>query len=703
MHRFAPLALFAPSLLLLSPANSCAQDKAAALPLKKVVLFNSGVGFFEHAGQVTGDAAIDLKFKVDDVNDLLKSLVPEDLDGGRVSTVTYGSMDPISKTLQSFEIDLTTNPTVADLLAQLRGEKIELETSKTVVGTIVGVEKRKRAVKEEILEEEFVNVLTDAGLTSIPLVSVQRIKLLDEKLDAEFRQALGVLALGRSNDKKSVSLLFSGEGKRRVRVGYIQETPVWKTSYRLVLGEEQPLLQGWAIVENTTEEDWKDVNLSLVSGRPISFVMDLYQPLYVARPLVEPELFASLRPQTYSQDMGRAEQEFAARRMNEQQQLASNMSAARKAMPVAQAPGAPPMAKAAAAPGYADALGRNRESDRALQDEKRSFGAGVQSAAEAADVGELFQYQIDAPVKLERQKSAMLPIVTEKVKGDKVSIYNSAVHAKHPLNGLRFVNSTKLHLMQGPITVYDDGAYAGDAQIEDLPPGTERLLSYAMDLDTEVAPGARQQTTNMLSVKIARGVLHISNRHEREQTHTVKNSGGKTKQVLIEYPLDNSWKLLEPIKPSEKTRDRYRFQVAAEPGKPVELKIREEQVVSSQIAMTNLDSGQMLIYQRSKVVSPAVVKAMEEVRNKQAAIAAARTELTQLQQRLKVIEQDQDRTRQNMSQLDRNSELYLRYVKKFGEQEDEVEKLRLNAISVQEKLDAQQKALNAYLTELSVE
>lgn len=702
MPRFASLAMLALIAWGMLTAISFAEDKPGSLPLKKVVLFNSGVGFFEHAGQVSGDATVDLKFNVDDVNDLLKSLVPEDLDGGRVSTVSYGSMDPISKTLQTFAVDLTQNPTLTDLLGQLRGEHAALETSKTLIGTIVGVERRKRAVKDEVLDEDFINLLTDDGLSSIPLSTVQRIKLLNEDLDAEFRQALSVLALGRSNDKKTVSLSFTGQGKRRVRVGYIQETPVWKTSYRLVLGDDQPLLQGWAIVENTTEEDWKDVELSLVSGRPISFVMNLYQPLYVARPTVEPELFASLRPQTYGQDMGKAEQEFAARDSDKQRQLAAN--GLRKAVPAAAAP--VPEAKAAAAPGpygrYMQGVGVNSNAER-LQDEKRSFGAGVQSAAEAADVGELFQYQIDAPVKLERQKSAMLPIVSSQVKGEKVSIYNAAVHAKHPLNGLRFTNSTKLHLMQGPITVYDDGAYAGDAQIEDLPPGTERLLSYAMDLDTEVAPGNRGQTTKIVSVKIAKGVLQVSNRQEREQTYTVKNSGGKTKQVLIEYPLDGSWKLLEPEKPSEKTRDRYRFQVAAEPGKPATLKLREEQTVNQQYALTNVDSGQILIYQNSKVVSPAVLKAMEEARRKQGAVSAARSELTQLQQRLTTIDQDQNRIRQNMSQLDRNSELYLRYVKKFGEQEDELEKLRGQVVEKQGQIDALQKALNDYLSELTVE
>ena len=164
-HALLPLSLavavaFGPTLGL---RNIQAADaaKPAALPLKKIVLFNSGVGFFEHAGEVTGDASVDLQFNVDDINDLLKSLVPQDLGGGRASTVTYGSMDPITKTLKTFAIDLTQNPTIADLLGQVRGEQAEIDAGKAMKGTILGIEKRKRVIDKEVLEEEYLNLLTD--------------------------------------------------------------------------------------------------------------------------------------------------------------------------------------------------------------------------------------------------------------------------------------------------------------------------------------------------------------------------------------------------------------------------------------------------------------------------------------------------------------------------------------------------------------
>ncbi len=289
------------------------EKKSTELPLSRVVMFSSGVGFYEHNGEMQGDGQVTLKFNVEDINDLLKSMVLQDLGGGKISTVSYESKDPITKTLKTFAIDLTSNPTLADLLKQIRGEKVQVEAPTPITGTIVGVEKRKvRVGKDEAVEQDFLNLLTSEGLRSVNLESVSRIRLLDDRLNNELQQALAILATAHSTDKKSVTLNFLGQGNRNVRVGYIQDSPIWKTSYRLILkDDEKPYLQGWAIVENTTEQDWNDVNLTLVSGRPISFIMDLYQPLYAQRPVVQPELYASLRPQVYDQDLAGRDADFA--------------------------------------------------------------------------------------------------------------------------------------------------------------------------------------------------------------------------------------------------------------------------------------------------------------------------------------------------------------------------------------------------------
>ncbi len=262
-------------------------------------------GYFERRGAIDGKKEVPLHFKTDDINDLLKSMVVQDFNGGRISTVTYESRDPMTKTLKSFGLDLTDNPSQGQLLNQVRGERVEILWPGKVVGTILGVEKKvEPAGENKSVEVEYLNVLTEDGLQSIRLSQVQKVKLLNDRLNTELRQALEVLAMGHDTQKKTVAIGFNGEGKRKVSVGYIAQTPVWKTSYRLVLDDkEKPFLQGWAIVENTSDDDWENVRVSLVSGRPISFMMDLYQPLYTSRPVVQPEHYLSLNPQTYGESM----------------------------------------------------------------------------------------------------------------------------------------------------------------------------------------------------------------------------------------------------------------------------------------------------------------------------------------------------------------------------------------------------------------
>ena len=681
--------------------NAQEDKKSPDVPVKRVVMFSSGVAFFEHGGEVEGNATVDLKFNVKSINDLLKSMVLQDLGGGKISTVSYGSKDPITRTLATFSIDLTSNPTLADLLQQIRGEQIEMDAP-NISGTILGVEKRRVPTgKDETIERSYLTLLTTEGLRSISLENVGRIKLSNPKLDADLRQALEVLAASKSLDKKTVSLSFLGQGKRGVRVGYIQEAPIWKTSYRLVLDDDKPpFLQGWAIVENTTETDWNDVSLTLVSGRPISFVMDLYQPLYVERPEVKPELYSSLRPKTYDQDLALREQEFQAAGKNAAG-LADAAVARGERLSLARRAGAMPAAPAAAAPpADAFAFGARFAEDRlgAAID----LGQGGQSLAQGGDVGELFRYQIATPVKLQRSQSAMLPIVNESVAGEKLSIYNEGTHPKHPLNGLRLKNTTALHLMQGPITVFDGGTYAGDAQIQDLQPDTERLLSYAMDLDTEVAPTAKDEPSKLVSARLVKGTLIVSNKLTRNKSYVVKNSGKKAKKVLVEYPLQPNWVLVTPKEPAEKTRSQYRFAVAAEPGKPSTLEVKEEQTVSQQIAVSNLNSDAILLYVRSDVVSEAVKKALREVITRKDAMAASAARRQELERKIAVIDQEQKRIRENMAQLPKDSDLFRRYITKFTQQEDEIDSLRTAVTAAVEEEKKLRQSLDQFLIGLDL-
>jgi hypothetical protein len=296
----------------------------------------------------------------------------------------------------------------------------------------------------------------------------------------------------------------------------------------------------------------------------------------------------------------------------------------------------------------------------------------------------------------------MLPIVNGSVQGEKLSIYNASVHAKHPLNGLKLTNTTGLHLMQGPITVFDDGAYAGDAHIQDLPPGSQRLISYALDLDVEVAPEGKASPEELVSVRIVKGVLHTSHKYRRTQNYTVKNSDKRARQVLIEYPREAEWTLVTPEKPEDQTRDLYRFAVQAAPGQPQTLKVEEQRTVSQQAALTNLEVNAIVIYVRSRVVSDEVKAALSEVIKRKQQLLEVAAQRQRLEAEIKTIDQEQSRIRQNMAQLDRNTELYNRYIKKFGEQEDQIENRRTEIRQLEIEEARQRKALDDYLAGLSL-
>jgi hypothetical protein len=661
---------------------------AAELPVTRVTVFSSGVACYQRDGKVSGDATVELRFKTEQINDILKSLVLQDLDGGAVSTVTYASRDPIDKALGSFAVDLTGRPSLAQLLDQLRGAGVEVtapQAGQSVVGTIVGVEPQTKVINETSVTEYVLNVLSDDGLRGIVLTPGQRIRLTDEKLDAELRQALLVLATSHDADKKTVTLSFTGAGERRVQAAYLLEAPLWKTSYRLVLSEQnKPFLQGWAIVENTTDDDWNDVSLSLVSGRPISFIQDLYQPLYVPRPVVRPELYASLTPQTYGGAMDDASKEEADMAEAPMMQMRDAARSSRRGRFAGDAAAAPPMA----APSMEMIPGE---------------GGGVTSAASAEDVGELFAYDIEAPVTLPRQKSAMLPIVTGEVAAEKVSIYNPAVHAKHPLNGLLLKNTTDLHLMQGPITVFDANTYAGDARLDDIQPGERRLLSYAMDLACEAEMRSPSGTSETVSMRIARGTLYIKQKYTDKREYDLKNRDDKPRSVIVEQPMPDDWKLVEPKEPFERAREVYRFRTEAPAGEKSTLNVVFEREGYETVALASVGLDPIGHYLRSKVISKEVKAALEKLVQMRQALEELNREVAARETEIREITTEQGRIRENMKTAPQDSDLFARLLKKLDDQETRLEKLNGELSDLRARQQSKQKEMEEFLLGLEVE
>lgn len=665
-------------------AAAVAGAEEAAVPVTKLTAFSSGVAYFEHNGEVRGDAKVLLKFKADQINDILKSLVVMDLGGGEVTGVSYGSRDPLSRALKSFGVDLSGEPTLAALLKQVRGSEVILSAPEQIKGKILGVETRTKRIPDGniVLQEQVLNLLTADGIKAISLDSVSRIALTDKKLNEELNKALALMVESRDSNRKPVQLSFTGRGQRAVRIGYIAEAPVWKTSYRLVLGgenEDQANMQGWAIVENTSDFDWENVALTLVSGRPISFVQDLYTPLYVPRPVVQPEMYASLRPQEYDEGL-------AAQR----ERLAEVRGAARaeKALRALA-----PAAKPAAALAYA---GR-RDAAVDLQALRR----GVQSVAAAKEVGELFSYAIKSPVTLPRRKSAMLPIVNQAVQARKVSIYNASVLAQHPLNGVWLTNDTDLSLMSGPMTVFDEGTYAGDARIGNLSPKDKRLLSYAIDLKVRVDSSATS-SNKITAARIDRGTLHYTRKYTYSQKYDIKNKADKDRLIVVEHPRSLPRRLIKPAEPAEKTESVYRFEVKVPAGKTEPFAVLEEHVRAEAMAILPTDVGQLQWYASNREVPQDVRKALTTALAMKKKISDLESHLGRLTSELQTIERGQDRLRRNIQTVGKDTELGRRYLKKLSQEEDRIDELNTQIQDLRKQVEQEKKKLSDYLGDLRV-
>jgi hypothetical protein len=690
--------------------------KTASLPIGQVVLFSSGVGYFQREGTVEGNARVDLSFPVSDINDLIKSMVLRDLDGGHVAAVSYDSNAPIERTLKSFAVNLTTNPSFAQVLNQARGEKVEVVLQQaaagqpaSLTGSIVGVEKQKQAAGKDTVEAEQLNLWCSDGVRTVKLADVQRVRFLNPVLESEIRKALETLAQSHDTQKKAVSISFQGEGKRQVRVGYVIESPIWKTSYRLVLAKDKadkPFLQGWAVVENTTDEDWRDVRMALVSGRPISFQMDLYQPLFVTRPIVEPELFASLRPVAYSGAMNKrdealtrapeAKPEPAAEDMDEKQAGEKKDGDLRLGLKRSVRTGAP-------GGGPAGAGGLGMAGGYAFQPDGLKLAQGVTAAATASKLGDFFQYAVDRPVSLPRQKSALLPIVNKDVEGSRVSIYNEQTQAKFPLLGLKFKNTSGLHLMQGPITVFEGSNYAGDARILDLQPNEERLLSFAIDLGTEVNPVPSSDNGRIIEVKAVKGLITTTNKLRQTKTYQVKNRNEQERVVLIEHPVRNDFRLVNTAKPSETASDFYRFELKVPAGKTESVAVTEEKTFAETMVLSSLNDDQVRHFINQPVTSDKVKAGLQKALDLRWELNRTQREIAELERQLKVITDDQVRLRANLKEMPATAAAYKRYLEKFDQQETQIEKYQADIKKLQGQEHQQKKAFDDYLAGFTAE
>jgi hypothetical protein len=327
-----------------------------------------------------------------------------------------------------------------------------------------------------------------------------------------------------------------------------------------------------------------------------------------------------------------------------------------------------------------------------------------QAQASAAESGEIFEYRLNHPVTIERQRSAMLPIISDEISGRRVSIWSAQDGGKHPMRGLEVQNDSGLELLPGPIAVYDDGTYAGDSQIGHVPAGDKRLLAYSVDLEVDTQ-ATSEQASSVQTVRISRGMLELTSLNRLTASYSFANKDARRSRTLIvEHPKRDGWDLKEPAKPYETTDSVYRFALDVESGKSGGVKVVEENVYGQQVEIFSTSIEAMMEYRtRGAKVSDQVLEAMRRCAELAAAVRIVETRALELAKEKSEIDTDQARIRQNMSSIDNASPLYAKYLQKLTEQEARVDAIGEASRKAAADIEAARAALSSYIAGLDVE
>jgi hypothetical protein len=648
---------------------------AADLPIREVILYKHGVGFFERAGKVPSGDTARIDFKADDMNDVLKSLTITDAGGGKISGVRYDASEPLEERLKNFPFAVGADSTLAVFLDQMKGARVELKLgTETVAGVIVSSRVLKQG--EKSADHETITLLTDAGeMRSFDLAAASSVKFSDTKLQTLLKDYLSVLSQARSKDRRSVYIDSIGTAARDLVASYMTPSPVWKSSYRLLFAPQgEPTLEGWAIVDNTSGDDWNNVRLSVVSGRPISFITQLYAPKYVQREAAELADNLAARPQVFSGAIMKEE-------------------ALRAAAP------APPPAKAMAKTGSGAGGGFGGGVYRMNQDALSVENSSIDTAAQARDAGDLFEYSFSAPVTVKKGESAMLPFLQQKIGSRKLLIY-SENFGVNPQNATELTNSTGKTLDGGPITVYDAGTYAGEALVETVKAGDKRLVSYGVDLGTRITTKFDSTRNVVREIHYRRGMLTSKYAAEEKKTFTIRNVDPKAKTLIIEHPQRPGYKLLEPQKASETTPNAYRFEVKLAASATETFVLREERVYDQTVSMSSMTTDSISVWLENKALSATGRQQLEKIADKKSEVAANDNAIHQTETSIADLTQDQSRVRSNIQSLNNvagQQDLVQQYARQLAATESKMAALRDTQSDLKRKKTALESELNTMM------
>jgi hypothetical protein len=673
---------------LLLASLSAAPVGAAELPLRRVVLASIGLAQFTHSGPVAGGTKIDLAVRLDQVDDLLKSLTVFDRAGG-IGAVSLPGKAPLTELFRDLPFGPEALNSPSALLNALVGSEIEIGGQVTAKGRVFRVEPFEVRLPGDggTLTRHRLSLMTEAGLVQAVLEDVTALQFTDPQAKAQIDRALLGLSENRAKERRKLSLDILGEGERPIAISYVVAAPVWKTSYRLVLPKDgtKARLQGWAVVENLTGGDWKDVELTLVSGNPVALRQALYTAFFSDRIEVPVTAGQKLLPKQDDSDSTASDRMASApvpsapmlRGLGGVQKEAQRYRSGRSFEAVAPAAAVTP-------PPPPDTLG------------------SAALAAEAEEAPTQLLYKFPARVSLATGHTMMVPFLDREIAGTRTWLYQPDTHARRPLAAVRLRNDGDATLPAGIVTTFESGGdgatnFVGDAQLPLLPKGTFKFVTLALDTKTDIRRDDKgvQRTTLGKSIN---GELTITTRSRRTVAYEVTPPTEEDREVIVEEPRQDGWSPSADQQDIEETPTRFRFKIDAPKGTTTKSTLVLERTDRRLVRLSSLAPEQiMTTIQGLENESAALKTAITRLGETIGEINRARAQRNQLEQERKKIGEDQERIRRNLGSVGSSSDLGRRYLDTLKTQEE-----RLSVIGRSEQaLDAEIAARRSVAEEIA--
>lgn len=653
---------------------------AAEIPIKRIVLYKHGVGFFERDGTVAAGEQALLEFETADMNDVLKSLTVTDAAGHRISAIRYDANETLDQRLSRYPFSIRDRQPFSTFLDSLKGARVELKIAdRTNTGVIAGARQLGGGAKATT---EQLSILLDSGdLANYDLAAVTSLRLLDARLEEQLKQYLETLGQSRVREHRRIFIDFADRDAHDLHVTYIRPAAIWKSSYRLTLDPAKPLLEGWAIVDNTTGEDWNNVNLSVVSGRPISFISLLDTPRFGRRTVAELPEDRAAGPVVYSGSVDAlAQVPSAGLKLAERARVGSGSGFGSGEAIDGVIGGVVGSVGPAPAPSPLEQFAKLQPST-------------VQGAT-GATLGELFEYHFPSLVTIRKNESAMLPFLLSRIEARKLLIYTDK-DGEHPVNAAEITNNTGKTLDGGPITVYDGGAYAGEALVETLKAGDKRLIGYAVDYGTRITSAFNSGARDVREIHVKEGILSLRYSERDTRTYTINNVDAKAKTLILQQEGVSQYTVLSP-KPVERTASAYRFQTDIPANTSRDIKIELEQVIQTTESVSSSTPDFLMALVTNKDLDAAGRRELSGIVDLKRQIVATKSAWDSAKAQISDLTDDQSRLRQNIDSLNRvkgQEEQVRNYSEALSKNEAQLAQLR----DRENSLASQQTQLNARL------